>query len=79
MNIEVTCENFYNVKSFGNCLSGGKVLPVFTKQAWKKCASLSKVSKTLGICKKTVPLNWRTSTHNSTQKSIIPRKTLFWI
>ena len=59
----------YNI--FGNCLPGKKVfILVFTQQAGN-----SEVSKILGICKKTVPLNQRMSIHNSVQRSINQRKT----
>ena len=41
----------------------------------KKCTSLNEVSETLGIYKKTILLNKRTSAHSYTHRSIIPNKT----
>ena len=53
-----------------------KCLPRCLLDKQRKCVSLSEDSKTLGIYEKPVPLNPRMPTHNATQSSIIPSKTL---
>ena len=73
------CENINHLKFLVTVHLGKKYLFWFLLNKQKKCVSLSEVSKILRKYEKPVPLIWQTSTHNTTQRSIIPRKASPWL
>ena len=68
-------ENIYYMAFLATVYLAKNCLPCCLLNKQKECASVREVSKTVGIYKKTLPLNYRPSTHNFTRRSTVPRKT----